>query len=105
MGIWTGPLPVGDMDRPVSGQGYGLTPFELGIWTDPFLGGNMDRPVSGWGYGLGVLPYFLHCIASQVDTFVCHTERFVVLKKPAFFLCFSSMHTCLLYFDNYDVVT
>ena len=53
----------------------------------------------------GVLPYFLHCIASQVDTFVCHTERFEVLKKPAFFLCFSSMHTCLLCFDNYDVVT
>ena len=47
-----------------------------------------------------VLPYFLHCIASQDDTFMCNTERFVVLKEPSFFLCFSSMHTCLLCFDN-----
>ena len=47
-----------------------------------------------------VLPFFLHCIASQVDTFVCNTEKFVILKKRAFFLCFSSMHTCLLCFDD-----
>ena len=50
-----------------------------------------------------MLPYFLHCIASQVDTFVCNAERFVVLLKHAFFLCFSSMHTCLLCVNNYDV--
>ena len=47
-----------------------------------------------------VLPYFLQRIASHVDAFVCNTKRFVVLKKPAFFLCFSSVHTCLLCFDN-----
>ena len=38
--IWTGPFPVGDMDRPP----------HLGIWTSPFQVGDMDRPLSGWGY-------------------------------------------------------
>ena len=32
-------------------------------------------------------------------------ERFVVFKKPSFFLCFSSMHACTLCFDNWVVVT
>ena len=35
LGIWTGPFPVGDMDWPLSGWGYGLAPFRLGIWTPP----------------------------------------------------------------------
>ena len=36
LGIWTGPFPVEDMDRPLSSWGYGLTPFRLGIWTGLF---------------------------------------------------------------------
>ena len=52
-----------------------------------------------------VLPYFLHRIASVDDTFVFNTGKFVVFHKLSFLLCFSSMHTCLLWFDNWGVVT
>ena len=52
-----------------------------------------------------VLPYFLHRIASVDDTFVCNIGKVGVFQKPSFFLCFSSMHACLLCFDNWGVVT
>ena len=60
-----GPFPVGDMDWPLSGWGYGLAPFRLGIWTGPFPVGDMDRPLSSWGYGLGGIGHTLRiCLDS-----------------------------------------
>ena len=42
LGIWTCPFPVGDMDWPLSGWGYGLAAFGLGIWTGRFPFGDLD---------------------------------------------------------------
>ena len=42
LGICTGPFPVGNMDRPLSGWEYGPAPFRLGIWTGRVKAGLMS---------------------------------------------------------------
>ena len=51
-----------------------------------------------------VLPYFLHCIASEDDTFVCNTGKVYCIPKTFFLPRLSSLHACLLCFDNWGVV-
>ena len=62
LGTWTSPFAVGDMDWPPSGRGYGLVPVQLGIWTGPFPVGDMDWPLSSRGYGPGPALTFIHFV-------------------------------------------